>query len=104
MTKLRHDPSLLTASRKGDVQLVKQLIRKGVDVNAQNREGQTALIEAVRGNTRHRDDIVKILLSRGANITPRDSSGLTALSWAAIHGHCKTLQLLVLSQHFKLNT
>lgn len=73
------------AVRKGDVPTVTALLDKGVNVNAKFRYGQTALFKAAeRGHT----EVVKLLLSRGADVTVKDTFyQATAMTWALNNGH-----------------
>jgi ankyrin repeat protein len=64
-----------------DVQMfdaVKVLVARGVDVNAINDNGQTAMHFAVRTS----DDIVKFLASNGAKLDVKDNKGRTPLDAA----------------------
>jgi len=54
-----------------------------VDVNALNAKGQTALILAIQNN---HVDIVRALLTHGANPNAADSRGFTPLRAARIRG------------------
>ena len=98
-----HDLPLLSAAMKGDLKRVKQLVHEGSNVSARNREGCDALIEAIRSDSipsTRREKIVMFLLLHGAQPRRRDRLGFDAVTWAAIKGRCKLLELLVLSQHF----
>lgn len=66
------------------IQIVNRLIReKGVDIDAQNDRGRTALMEAsIRGNLY----IVRVLLTHGAQPNIRDNEGNTALMMASRRG------------------
>ncbi|MFZ6029725.1 MAG: ankyrin repeat domain-containing protein [Chloroflexota bacterium] len=77
----------------GDLKAVMTLINSGVDVNATNRHGHTALMMAAhQGHA----DIVKALVAAGADIDGRHSiSGNTALIGAAHQGHVEIVQILV---------
>lgn len=58
-------PSLFGAIRDGNISLVTQLISQGIDVNATQKDGGTALMVASQdGHT----EIVKILLAAGAKV------------------------------------
>ena len=84
---------LLAAARKGDLAAVKAQLDKGVNVNAKNRYGATALAYACdRGNV----DIVKLLIERGADVNVKDSFyGATPISWASGNGHTEVVKLLL---------
>ncbi len=66
---------LIAAAEAGDMGKVKALL-KTQDINAQNREGQTALMEAAcEGHT----EIVRLLLQAGADPNAQNREGQTAL-------------------------
>lgn len=65
------------ASQNGHFELVKLLVSKGTDVNAQNQNGQTALHMSVEYDYYFQS---KYLLDHGADGTLSNSSGATALS------------------------
>ncbi|KAK3277203.1 hypothetical protein CYMTET_14777 [Cymbomonas tetramitiformis] len=56
---------LHVAAEKGMIQMVKQLIRKGAEKDAEDKEGCTALTWAVRG--RH-EDVANALMEAGADV------------------------------------
>lgn len=63
------DEPFVQAAERGELALVKSMLEKGVDVNARNKYGQTALIlAAARGHF----DVVKLLLEKGADLRARD--------------------------------
>lgn len=59
----------------------KILIEMGSDVNIQDREGETALMYAVR-NTHVTKELVELLITAGSNLNLRDIHGNTALKYA----------------------
>jgi ankyrin repeat protein len=64
--------------------LARYLISQGVEINAVDRLGQTALMMAAEAN--HVDD-VKVLLAAGADPMIRDRHGLAAADIAHEHHH-----------------
>ena len=63
-----------------------------VDVDAKNRYGVTALIDAsYRGQKEH----IEWLIVEGADLNARDNQGDTALMNAAIKGHSEIVELLI---------
>ena len=56
------DTELIMACQEGDVEKVKELIKKGANVNAKNRFGGTPLHAAVISNN---VEVVKILIENG---------------------------------------
>jgi ankyrin repeat protein len=84
--------ALLRASRAGHADTVKSLLNSpGVDVNAQDENGSTPLIEAARNG---HDDVVEALLIARADVRVRDSQGKTALMYASEGGHTGGVRLL----------
>ncbi|KAJ3598724.1 hypothetical protein NHX12_000667 [Muraenolepis orangiensis] len=75
-----------------DLHTVLQLLRTG-DVNAKaSQAGQTALMLAV---SHGRGDMVRALLSCGAQVNLRDDDGSTALMCACEHGHVDIVRQLL---------
>jgi hypothetical protein len=83
---------LLDASKKGDVEKVKKLLKEGADVNAKDRFGFTPLhYTALNGHI----EIVKLLIERGADVNAKTNGGWTPLRFAAIYGHIEIVKLLI---------
>ncbi|HYO13926.1 MAG TPA: ankyrin repeat domain-containing protein [Thermoanaerobaculia bacterium] len=84
---------LRRAASAGDLAKVKELLDKGVDANAANQYGGTALAFACdKGHT----EVVKLLLERGANPNVKDTFyNLTPIGWAAEKGHVDIIRLLL---------
>lgn len=75
-----------------DMHIVEELFSKG-DVNARaSQAGQTALMLAV---SHGRMDMVRALLSHGAEVNIQDDEGSTALMCASEHGHVEIVKLLL---------
>ncbi|MFP3023396.1 MAG: ankyrin repeat domain-containing protein, partial [Wolbachia sp.] len=70
---------LLIAAEKGDLEKARDSIRRGVNVNAQGRQGWTPLFWAIQKNNLN---IVKLLVNNGADINAKDNEGWTSLHWA----------------------
>jgi ankyrin repeat protein len=76
-----------------DLQLVKRLVNAGHDVNAKDRDGHSALYNAVNAGE---SKIVEFLLSRGADVNfATESRGTTALHRAANDGDIAIAKLLI---------
>ena len=74
---------LTNAVQRGDEQAVSAILANGADVNETTGGGQTALILAVIfGHT----NLVKLLMSAGADPQLRDNLGLNAIDWAQRRG------------------
>ncbi|HEC00676.1 MAG TPA: hypothetical protein ENI91_03185 [Sphingomonadales bacterium] len=83
---------LIMMAAKADDGLVTLLIRNGVDVNAVNKIGETALMLAAR-NGNHEG--VKSLLAHNADLKRADNMGRTALIHAAQGGHVECVKYLI---------
>uniref|UniRef100_A0A673M6L8 KN motif and ankyrin repeat domains 2 n=1 Tax=Sinocyclocheilus rhinocerous TaxID=307959 RepID=A0A673M6L8_9TELE len=84
--------ALAAFNSDSDLQTVLHLLRTG-DVNAKaSQAGQTALMLAV---SHGRGDMVKALLSCGAQVNLRDDDGSTALMCACEHGHVDIVRQLL---------
>jgi uncharacterized protein len=75
----------------GDVEMVRQLLRAGANVNARDRYGQTALMLAAhRGHW----EMVEVLVAAGADLNVAAKYNLTALMLAIVAGHVTVARLL----------
>lgn len=85
--------ALRRAASTGDLAKVKELLAAGVDVNAPNAYGGTALAFAAdKGHTA----VVELLLERGANPNSTDRFyNSTPLVWAVTHGHADIVRALL---------
>lgn len=80
------------ASKRGDVQVILDLLGSGADVNARDRYGQTALMLAAQAG---HSEVVEILIARQADLDITAKYGLSALMLALIAGHIEVAALLV---------
>jgi uncharacterized protein len=89
--------SVIPASERGHAAYVEAVLeRTDIDVNHVNDLGWTALLEAVilgDGGERHQE-VVRILLSNGADRTIADRDGVTALQHARDRGFTELVALL----------
>ncbi len=74
------------AAAFGPVEMVRDLLKAGADVNARECRGLTPLIFAVATEFAA-PEIVQTLLKAGADVNARDSSGESALDWAEKFGY-----------------
>ena len=65
---------------KGDLETVKKLIDRGIDIN-QKSNGMTPLMYAARFN---RADIAKLLIAKGAKLKTKSDKGKTAYQYAKL--------------------
>jgi ankyrin repeat protein len=80
------DPSLLHPSEDGSIEIIKMLLDRGLDINAANDQGLTALHGAVQrgqgtGNGTG-EKIITLLVARGAKLDVKDKRGRTPLEMA----------------------
>ncbi|MDA0966918.1 MAG: S8 family serine peptidase [Proteobacteria bacterium] len=83
---------IIEATELGNGEYVKNLIEQGVDINAVDKNGQTALMRAAAAGN---DQMVAILITNGADIGLQDSKGNTALHYAAANDHASTTKMLI---------
>jgi len=94
----RNHSVLMWAADQGLIEVVKQLVAKGAQVNTRNSRGQTALMEVAgsRGvDTSGRIEIVRFLIASGAEINAASNAGWTALMRAADTGEDQIVRMLL---------
>ena len=76
--------ALMVATSRGDMQSFKDLVAYGSDINAQNKQGMTPLLYALRANNR---DMVKEIVSiENTDVNICNVLGQCPLYWAAYMG------------------
>lgn len=75
----------------GDTRSVQSFLTAGMDVNARNMRGMTALMAAAEHG---HASIVQVLLAKGADILVRNKSGATALMLATLLDRTEIMQLI----------
>jgi hypothetical protein len=86
------DPiTFIVVSYLGINRAVQWLLDNEVDVNSQNRHGDTALFWTA--NNGH-EALVRLLLESEADVNLQNSDGTTALSWAVLNGDEAVVRLL----------
>ncbi|SCV49926.1 related to Ca2+/calmodulin-dependent protein kinase Ibeta2 [Fusarium fujikuroi] len=76
----------------GDIDMVRLLVDRGIDVNAPDKNGRTPLhLSATIGNV----EMVRVLCEGGAVIETTNKSGHTPLQVAAMKGHTDVAELLL---------
>lgn len=86
------DTVLMIAARRGDVELVKQLISAGAKLATQRRDGAQAIHHAAEAA---KSDVVRELLDRGADVAAKMSNGWTPLLVAARRGWLDVVRVLL---------
>ncbi|KAJ5936181.1 hypothetical protein N7454_005479 [Penicillium verhagenii] len=80
------------AARRGDIQLLQNLLARNVKIHVRNRRGVTPLAEAaLRGH----QAVVELLISAGAKVDESDSRGFYPLHAAAYRGSDAVVQVLI---------
>lgn len=83
---------ILQAATTSDTGKVVDLLKRGMDVNTADQDGNTLMMIAVRENNL---DLVRFLLDNRANAQRRNSHGDTALMLAALLGHEEIVKLML---------
>lgn len=86
------DAEFLKAAEKGDVNRLKEMLKKGAHLSARNNFGVTALIWAA--NNGHLE-AVRFLLDQGLDIEQPSNNLKTPLMWAARWGHLPVVHFLL---------
>jgi ankyrin repeat protein len=88
----RAEAEMIEAARWGRADEVAAAIEAGVDPNAKDDDGVSAIRwAAVEGNA----TVVEILVEAGADVDSADAHGVTPLMMAARWAHMRTVQVLV---------
>ena len=73
------DSSIHDAAEKGNIEVVKQHLAAGTDVDAKTEQGLTPLhVAAIEGHK----EILKLLIAKGADVNAKDKRGRTPLVYA----------------------
>jgi len=83
---------LLHAAKLDDIELVKEHLAAGVDVNTKDKEGWSPLRYAAQYGY---NEIVELLISSGADVNTIDEEGETPLHKAAMMNHWEIIKLLI---------
>jgi ankyrin repeat protein len=87
-----NESSFVECAKKGDVDAVKLFLAEGIDTNAMNERGQTALIRAAEYQ---RTEVVTLLLGKGVDVNfVGGRYARTALMEAAGTGNCVIIKQL----------
>ena len=72
------DISIHEAAAEGNIEVVKQHLAAGTDVNAKNEWGGTPLHFAALGG---RKEVAELLIAKGADVNAKDDAGDTPVDW-----------------------
>jgi len=84
--------TLMAAARAGDIEVVRDLVRRGAELEARDADGYTALMYAANAGELANVDQ---LITGGADVNARDSSASTPLMFAAQGGHAEVVRRLL---------
>ncbi|KAI2601749.1 ankyrin [Hypoxylon sp. NC1633] len=90
----RASPLHISASR-GNLEITDYLLEKGADVNALDKDENTPLHVAILSKSSKTDEIVRKLISNGAELDFRDDNGATPLMLAAKDGLWNVVKILL---------
>jgi len=77
---------LIEAASKGNYAQIEDLIKQGVNVNAKDKYGWTALMHAASHGHLY---VVMFLIEHGADVNAKDEDGWTAREYALEYGYKK---------------
>jgi len=83
---------LIEAVVQHDLALVKQLVKRGVNIESRDAQGRTALLVAVAN---HSVEIVRVLIDAGADVNAQDLQLDSPLLLAGAEGTLEILQLIL---------
>lgn len=86
------DADLVTAAKANDVPLVRELIRRGGNVNAKDALQDSAFLYA---GAEGFNEVLGLTLAAGADVASTNRYGGTALIPASEHGHVDTVRILI---------
>ncbi|AIR61097.1 ankyrin [Cedecea neteri] len=82
----------LTAALNGDVSTLKACLAQGVDINASNRQGRTAITLA---SLKQKYDCVALLIDAGADVNQQDETCFNPFLISCLNNDLKLLRLLL---------
>jgi hypothetical protein len=85
--------TFINKAGEGDIKTVKALIDVGIDVNSQDPNTKRTALMSASGSAQK--EIVKLLISCGANVNLKNNYDMTALHYAAINGSSEIVDILL---------
>ena len=90
------DTSIHDAAAEGNIEVVKQYLAAGTDVNAKDKgffgKDFTPLHNAAQGGHK---EVAELLINKGADVNAKDRDGGSPLHHAALEGHREVVELLI---------
>ncbi|MGP0593486.1 ankyrin repeat domain-containing protein [Nitrospira sp. T9] len=86
------DGALLHAAERNDAAMVRQLLKQGASIHAQNEKGQTALLLAV---DRNHVESARVLIEAGADVNAQDRQLDSPLLLAGARGYLEIVKLIL---------
>jgi ankyrin repeat protein len=86
------ESNLLEACERGDLMIVSQFLEMGLSANTVGNDGRSALHLAVKSNEA---ELIRLLLSHGADSCAMDADESTALTQAFLAGNKTMIDILV---------
>ena len=83
--------SINEAAAFGNIEVVKQHLAAGVDVNLKTPTGLTSLHSAAFGDEK---EVAELLITKGADVNAKYIKGETPLDWAIFRNHTEAADLL----------
>lgn len=89
---LNNDSLLIGAAEAGYLSEVRELLKKGADIETKGIDGYTPLHLAVKYG---RLEVAKFLIEKRANVDNKGNGGHTPLHYAVLNGHLEVAKLLI---------
>ena len=80
------------AVASGNLRILKQMLKKGADVNRRDSDARTPLIRALDNG---HYEAANLIIEAGADVNICDSNGKTLLNLAAEHSHSEAMRVLI---------
>ena len=91
-TQMDKANALVLAAERGNLEIVKFLIERGVKIESKDVDGATALYGAALNG---RTSVVQYLVEKGADVNAADNEGYVPLAMAAKNNHLDIVKYLI---------